>query len=293
MAGASRSKSIGCLVLAGEDFPQTAENLFQDWEMTMILKKVVGRSSTRGLLEYGDTTFGPKKFKYTTEPLKSCPADIQRTPLLHAQVFHFLATPEEVSEQIPQLISSRQECGITERPTIVWEPFPASCNPDDRPKFLEACRLVDVFSPNHFEMTALFVRETSHMFQPDKLQTYAQHFLDSGVGPLGRGCVVIRAAEHGCLISSRTEACTWLPAFYAPNASQVIDTTGAGNTFFGGFSLGLQASAGLVEAAVYGNVAASFAMEQIGLPSRALYGEKEMWNDSDVLSRLEECRARL
>lgn len=57
-AGATGSKSIGCLVMAGNDFPHAAEDWLRDWEMTMIMKRNASRLSTRGLLEYEDTTFG-------------------------------------------------------------------------------------------------------------------------------------------------------------------------------------------------------------------------------------------
>ena len=141
-------------------------------------------------------------------------------------------------------------------------------------------------------MTALFSRDTPHAFQPDLLEAYAQDFLDSGIGQSGGGCLVIRAAEHGCLVASRLEGLHWAPAFYASNAPEVIDPTGAGNAFLGGFSYALQMSIGIGEAAAYGNVAASFALEQIGLPSRELRDSKETWNGSDVQSRLEDYRAR-
>ena len=74
----------------------------------------------------------------------------------------------------------------------------------------------------------------------------------------------VRAAEHGCLVASRSEGYTWLPAFHAPNAAEVVNTTGAGSAFLGGFAVGLQMEEGIRGAACYGIVAASFAVEQIG-----------------------------
>lgn len=53
-----QSNTIGCLVLAGKDFPEAVENNLREWGLTLILKKGLGRLSTRGLLEYEDTTFG-------------------------------------------------------------------------------------------------------------------------------------------------------------------------------------------------------------------------------------------
>lgn len=158
---------------------------------------------------------------------------------------------------------------------------------------LEACKLIDVFSPNHFEMTALFSPESPKTLHPDQLEAYARVFLDFGVGHLGQGYVVVRAAEHGCLVSCRSEGFAWVPAFYAPDSPEVKDPTGAGNAFLGGFTVGLQKHNSPSEAASYGSVAASFALEQIGLPSLGSDAEKETWNGREVLCRLREYHARL
>jgi len=46
------------------------------------------------------------------------------------------------------------------------------------------------------------------------------------------------------------------------------------------------------EAAAYGHVAASFALEQIGVPNFQSEGSVETWNGVKVRERLEEYRAR-
>jgi len=53
-----QSNTIGCLVLAGKDFPEAVENVLHGWKTTLILKRDLNKLSTRGLLEYEDTTFG-------------------------------------------------------------------------------------------------------------------------------------------------------------------------------------------------------------------------------------------
>jgi len=47
----------------------------------------------------------------------------------------------------------------------------------------------------------------------------------------------------------------------------VVDTTGAGNAFCGGFLAGFIQTGDLLTAARYGRVAASFLVEQVGLPA--------------------------
>ncbi len=64
----------------------------------------------------------------------------------------------------------------------------------------------------------------------------------------------------------------WLPAYHSNKGDtegQVIDPTGGGNTFLGGMGVALARGKGIEEACAWGTVAASFAIEQIGVPSWA------------------------
>lgn len=57
--------------------------------------------------------------------------------------------------------------------------------------------------------------------------------------------------------------------------------------------MGLQQNLPLDSSAAYGNVAASFAVEQIGLPKFETQDFVETWNGVNVQERLEEYDARL
>ncbi|OAL54988.1 Ribokinase-like protein [Pyrenochaeta sp. DS3sAY3a] len=241
----AQSRKVGCLVLPGRDFPDAIRKQLLDWQMSLVLKMSEDRLSTRGLLEYADDMFDPKKFRYTIPPLKVSPSDLIDTYLLQSRAFHLLATPEEIQKQIPALLRLRIERGIKRPPFIVWEPFPAACLTGNRQAFLESCKLVDVFSPNHLEMSALFEDAPSETFQPDQLEAYAQEFSRA----TGTSCCGIPV---------------WLPPYYQENSTTVIDPTGAGNTFLGGFIDGWKISQDITEASAYGNIAASFATSRLG-----------------------------
>jgi len=82
---------------------------------------------------------------------------------------------------------------------------------------------------------------------------------------LGPRIVVVKKGEHGCLLFSETGI------FSAPAypLEEVVDPTGAGDTFAGGFIGHLAKSdkpddAALRRAVVYGSVAASFTCEKFG-----------------------------
>jgi len=57
----------------------------------------------------------------------------------------------------------------------------------------------------------------------------------------------------------------WIPAYHT-DKSKVVDPTGGGNTFLGGLAVALARGKSLEEAAAWGAVAASFAIEQVGVP---------------------------
>ena len=224
--------------------------------------------------------------------MKQSPIDLVNTNLLGSEAFHLLAPPEVVETQILELIKLRMQHGFKSRPFIVWEPFPAACTVQNRPSFLEACRLVDVFSPNHLEMSAMFENSPSESFQPDRLETFALEF-SKAIGPSGNGIVIVRAGEHGSLTTQHAAKNVWLPPYYESSAVKVVDPTGGGNTYLGGFIAGWKTSGDITEASMYGNVAASFAIEQIGLPSCEVNDGEEMWNGTRVMARLSEYRERL
>lgn len=197
--------------------------------------------------------------------------------------------------RILNILALRKQAGIQHRPLIIWEPAPLSCKPENLQDCLAVVALVDVFSPNHLELAALFV-DTPATPDRTEIETLALKFLASGVGPEGKGTVIIRAGENGCFVRSGNLS-KWLPSFHIAGtgeeqAAKVVDPTGAGNAFLGGYSIGyLQTGGDIEQAACYGSVAASFALEQVGMPKR-IDGDEELWNGASVLDRLNEYRAR-
>lgn len=154
---------------------------------------------------------------------------------------------------------------------------------------------MDVLSPNHLELAKLF-SQTEGAFSRSRIEDLVSRFLDGGIGPDGTGVVVVRAGEHGCLVQSREISARWLPTFYGSGVfeedSLVVDPTGAGNAFLGGYGVGYTQTGDAVQAACYGSVAASFALEQIGMPRKVDQDGTEMWNGVSVQARLREYMSR-
>ena len=207
-------------------------------------------------------------------------------------------------EHIGSLLELRKASGIKMRALIVWEPRPQSCIPSNLDYFYEVISLVDVFSPNHVELGACFGHSFLDRFDRRIVKDFAIKLLESGFANNLTCSIVIRAAEHGSLVISHAVEPIWLPAFYEPisggdglsePASKIVDPTGAGNAYLGGFAIGLLESSDLVTAAKYGIVAASFALEHFGLPILSFdYADgKELWNGKVRRQRLEEYENRL
>jgi sugar/nucleoside kinase (ribokinase family) len=154
-----------------------------------------------------------------------------------------------------------------------------------------------VFSPNHLELIRLFEDDelvSTRPFDRNLIELYAQRILHTSSPTRGAGTrIVVRAGEHGCYLLSSSLRGLWIPAYFAENVEAVVEPTGAGNCFLGAFTRILGTSGDLTEAAVYGTVAASYAIEQFGLPTLRNSNGRELWNDSAFADRLDTFRKRL
>lgn len=183
-----------------------------------------------------------------------------------------------------------------ERPLFIWEPVPDLCVPAELGSCLEALRHVDVVSPNHGELGGFFGRATEGDAHVDfrLIEALCEQWLESGVGPDGSGGIVVRSGKDGCLVARRGSR-KWLPAYHQ-RGDKVVDPTGGGNGFLGGLAVGLVRRGGvaaLEEAAAWGAVAASLAIEQVGMPVLGQGAQGETWNGVRVEERLSELMQRL
>jgi len=186
------------------------------------------------------------------------------------------------------------------RPLFVWEPVPDLCQPSELQACYEACKHVDIVSPNHAELCGFFSEEPH-----DHNGNIASHTIEKcckAVLAASKGkathlkAVIVRAGKEGCVVAT-TNTTAWLPAYHQ-QASRVIDATGGGNTFLGGFTISL-ARAGkfglkdIREAVIDGAVSASFAIEQVGMPDLTIHGDlTESWNGDSVQARVAELSQR-
>lgn len=231
------------------------------------------------------------------------PDDIASEGLLDTQAFHVFAAPWLAREQISGLESLRQGLSGPElgRPLVMWEPYPKHCSQETMDAHVSLLREgnVTVFSPNHNELASFFPRAYgSKGFNRWTVEAHARIFLSSGANAdsdkPGVQAVIVRAAQHGCLVLSKSHPQPiWLAPFWrADQQNEVVDPTGAGNAFLGGLIMGWGETKDWAHAACYGTVAAGFAVQQVGLPSVQGIGAQERWSGDEVRRRLEEYKDR-
>jgi sugar/nucleoside kinase (ribokinase family) len=134
------------------------------------------------------------------------------------------------------------------RVCLAWEPAPSQLigPPADVRAVLSQ---VDLVSPDLGEGQMLTDEQA-----PERI-------LDRLVGWGGR-LVALRMGAQGSLVATADGARYRVPAVPAT----IVDVTGAGNAYCGGFLVGLGSGLGVAEAAARAAVSASFALEQFGVP---------------------------
>jgi sugar/nucleoside kinase (ribokinase family) len=209
------------------------------------------------------------------------------------------------------------------RPLFAWEPVPDLCTPEEYPNFKEAIRVVDIVSPNESELGAFFGMKDLK-YHGGVMPSVINTVLETGIGPHADGALVVRLGKDGCYCKRQGNEFhfesyheTIKKATLPPNefencrARPVIDPTGGGNTFLGAMAQAMVTSdhqtgddidanfghredgaiffnsEHLANCMIWASVAASFVIEQVGLPilSHNEQGE-EMWNTDRVVDRM-------
>jgi sugar/nucleoside kinase (ribokinase family) len=240
-------------------------------------------------------------FRYLTPKLRVDHKTLIGTDLLWSKSFHLICSPLRCIDLVENIIALRKQHGDSRgirRPVFIWEPVPDLCTPAEYENCLKALKYVDVVSPNHGELGGFFDKNTDGKDRVDfrAIEELCGQWLVSGIGD-GNGGVVVRCGKDGCLVM-RKGLRKWMPAYHQ-SSEKVADPTGGGNSFLGGLAVGLlrggssRVLENLVEAAVWGSISASFAIEQVGMPVLSQSADGEMWNGIRVEDRLSDFKQRL
>ena len=164
-----------------------------------------------------------------------------------------LETPVDVTAHA---LSLAKRHGVT----TVFNPAPATALPD------ALYKNVDYITPNESEAAALVGKPVTSAADA---QVAADLLLAKGVG-----AALITLGENGVFVKSMT-VCEHIPAY---NVSAVVDTTGAGDAFNGGFAAALAEGQDLSSAARFGCATAGLSVTRPGTaPSMPQRAEIEQW----------------
>lgn len=172
----------------------------------------------------------------------------------------------------------------------------------------QATQLVDIITPNHEELAELLGYDFNNGLLSQNQNNFAKS-VEYCADKFMRGyaanttiqnkkVLVIRCGKHGAMVSTSTkdEKNSWIPAYWERSSAiasdgndieeHVVDVTGAGNSFCGGYAYGwLKTHGDPTRSALYGAVSASYSVEQIGVPRFSLSdndNSRECWNDGQT-----------
>lgn len=163
----------------------------------------------------------------------------------------------------------------------------------------EAVERVDIITPNHEELVDMLglnfdiILSTHKLNIKDAIEYCGKQFMKRVKNQ--HLVLVVRCSKFGAMSmeANKSDAVQWTPAFWnwKTDRDHVVDVTGAGNSFCGGYCYGyIHSNGDIVESALYGAVSASFTVEQVGVP---VLNNNECWNSGpSPKDRLESLRNR-
>jgi sugar/nucleoside kinase (ribokinase family) len=132
---------------------------------------------------------------------------------------------------------------------LLWEPVRVFMLSADHEAFRTGIRHADIVSPNLHEAGAMYGIENE--------VEIIRRLLADGVK-----AAALRMGEFGSLVGrAGDDFAHYIPAV---EVAEVVDQTGAGNTYCGGFLVGFCREGDIIEAGCYGAAAAAFTLEYVG-----------------------------
>jgi len=308
VAGERFSKSVSWIVDVGSDFPSNFRSTIESWQTACLFREDANRLTTRAWNAYSGEN-EHRAFKYLTPKIRLDQNSLSPVQVM-ADSFHFVCSSERCISLTKGIMQRRETTQTVSRNNgegqgaalMVWEPVPELCIPEEREKFKEAIQYVEVVSPNAAELAGFFQSENPGWSE----EGAAKEVLSWGIGPQKRGALVIRQGSQGCAAYLRNRQFHLRPYHLCREMpSRVVDPTGGGNAFLGALALAmtgkvtpsmsvLEGVLGAMEphrwllgALIYATVAASFVIEQPGMPLLSgVNGEQKMWNGETFDDRL-------
>ncbi|KZO92220.1 Ribokinase-like protein, partial [Calocera viscosa TUFC12733] len=245
---------IGMIIDRGHDFSPSFQARLDTYGPIFHYRDDPSRQTTRAANIYQGEFRG---FEYLLPRVRISPKNLVGTRLARPKTLHFICSPTRALEIIAEL-------GELEwTPTLIYEPIPDRCIPEEMPQLKDVIPSLHVLSPNADEALSLL----SIPGPPTQASISRAASELYSASPTGKpGAVIIRAGELGAYVFCPPHPGRWVPPCER-EGKPVVDVTGAGNAFLGGLAAGLELSDGdVLGAALYASVTAGFTIEQNSLP---------------------------
>jgi len=239
------SDFVGIVSGVGEDFEQLYGSWFDQNQIDKRGLQVRAPNTPRSWVNYLSADertetpqFGPEHFHLMEPAIRDIPASYH-----HARGLYLFRDTN------PQYWNEVFEFQAEHDPVIIWEIHAGAAKTDNWNRVSEILPHIDLFSIN--------LSEASRLCQLTNPEQIVKKLLATGLSG-----VALRAGSAGTIVADQTGA--WrIPAY----TLEVVDVTGAGNAFTGGFLVGYcESQSDIIAAGQCGAASASFALEQFGPP---------------------------
>ena len=202
----------------------------------------VGQPLPAELNDYATSTEGQEN-RTAFGPLAVRPTEVAQA-YTHARGFHLAPGDFMVHNTLPAYLRRQGAKCVTLDPSVRY------MLPEFAREVKQLVHGLDAFLPSEMEVRAFWGDTTRDMWEA------AEAF-----GAMGAKVVAIKLGARGQYIYETLSNHKWhVPAY----AAKVIDVTGAGDSYCGGFLVGLVQTGDPVEAALRGAVSASLVIEGVG-----------------------------
>lgn len=255
-------ENISMTIDRGSDFPQAIQDKLNTFSkgsngLWRWRERKQG-GTTRAVNIYRGEQRG---FEYLSEKIRLDPIHLLEEAAPSGNVsgnlprfIHFICSPQRALQIVDQVDELQDHWNDRKRPKLVWEPIPDSAKAENLDDCIRVMQRIDVISPNHEEAASFLSVSLQDILSPASVLSTAHicatlaRRLAVGLAercpPSLRPLVCIRAGKYGSAVLVPSSAAVegskdqmgWAEAYHTESDShRVLDVTGAGNAWLGGF----------------------------------------------------------
>lgn len=266
IAGKKYGHLITGVIDRGYDFPQEVQQELDSWGTGILFRTDNSRMTTRGKNTYDENNI--RHFDYLSDKKRIEIEDLEQNQwLLKSKCFHLICSIERCYQLVLDIKKYNKEA------IFIYEPLPSDCVAANYQKLIDLLPLIDIFTPNLNEGCQLLnIKEPSDIAG---MKSITESYVD-----LGASHCVLRCGAVGCFVASESQS-LHLPSYHQ-DQTKVLDVTGGGNSFCGGFMIGFYMTNDICIGGICGNISSGCVIERLGMPLR----DDEKWNGLSTKERI-------